>query len=362
MHLAWLDLKDFRSYEELRFEPGPGINVLVGDNGVGKTSILEAVGYLGAMKSFRSVPDAALVRDGATSAVLRGGFGGGPTETTVEAEIPTTGRRAVLVNQKRPQRLRDMLLLIPIVAFLPDDLDVIKRGPGLRREYLDDLASRLWPQAGADLGDYERALRQRNSLLKQGGRNTDATTLDVWDERLADAGARVLLHRRAVMTELRDRLAHAYNVVGGAGSLRWVYRSGWGSDEASNLAGLTNALHTALMERRGRDTEIRTTTVGPHRDEPDLLLDGRATRTRASQGEQRTVALSLRVGAYRAIEEIRMQTPILLLDDIFSELDEERAGRVLSLMPQGQVFVTTARDNEVPIGGRRWSVRDGRVS
>jgi DNA replication and repair protein RecF len=106
---------------------------------------------------------------------------------------------------------------------------------------------------------------------------------------------------------------------------------------------------------------IRTTTVGPHRDEPELLLDGRSTRLRASQGEQRTVALALRVGAYRLIEEIRDQTPILLLDDVFSELDADRAQRVLSLMPDGQVFVTTAREDEVPAAGRRWSVREGKV-
>jgi DNA replication and repair protein RecF len=115
------------------------------------------------------------------------------------------------------------------------------------------------------------------------------------------------------------------------------------------------------LERRAKDLEIRTTTVGPHRDEPELLLDGRSTRVRASQGEQRTVALSLRLGAYRLIEEIRGQTPVLLLDDVFSELDVNRASRVLSLMPHGQIFVTTAREDEVPAAGRRWSVRDGKI-
>jgi len=361
MYLAWLELKDLRSYQELRFEPDPGVNVLVGDNGVGKTSVLEAIGYLGTMRSFRSVPDTALVRDGADAAVIRGGLGGGPTELTVEVEIPTERRRTILMNGKRPRRVRDMLLAVPVVAFLPDDLDVIKRGPGMRRDYLDDLASRLWPQAGADLGDYERALRQRNSLIKQGGRHTDSVSLDVWDEHLADAGARVLLHRRAVATELQDELMDAYHVVGGEGELRWAYRSTWRSEGAGDVPALIDALRSSLHDRRRKDLEIRTTTVGPHRDEPELLLDGRATRSRASQGEQRTVALALRVGAYRLIERIRNQTPILLLDDVFSELDIERARRVLALMPEGQVFVTTAREDEVPIEGRRWSVREGRI-
>ena len=361
MYLTWLELSDFRGYEALRFEPEPGMNILVGENAAGKTSVLEGIGYLGMMKSFRSVPDAALVREGTDAAVIRGGVAGGATELTVEVELPLSGRRTVMANAKRPKRLSDMLLAVPVVAFLPDDLDVIKRSPARRRAYLDDLASRLWPQAGADLSDYEKTLRQRNALLKQSGRGADEYTLDALDLRLADAGARVLNHRRTVATALQEPLMHAYKVVGGSGVLRWAYRSTWGSADAVGVEALAVALRSALLERRPKDQDIRTTTVGPHRDEPELLLDGRSTRVRASQGEQRTVALALRVGAYRLIQEIRGQTPILLLDDVFSELDVNRAARVLELMPEGQVFVTTAREDEVQAEGRRWSVRDGKV-
>jgi len=361
MHLTWLELSDFRAYDALAFEPEPGMNILVGANGAGKTSVLEAVGYLGMMKSFRSVPDVALVRDGTRAAVIRAGVAGGATELTVEIELPHEGRRTVLANAKRPKRLRDMLLSVPVVAFLPDDLDVIKRSAAQRRDYLDDLASRLWPQAGADLSDYEKTLRQRNALLKHGGRSVDVYTLDALDTRLAQAGARVLNHRRTVATELQEPLMHSYSVVGGSGVLRWAYRSTWGSENAAGIESLALTLRSALEERRPKDLEVRTTTVGPHRDEPELLLDGRSTRLRASQGEQRTVALALRVGAYRLIEEIRDQTPILLLDDVFSELDVDRSHRVLSLIPDGQVFVTTAREDEVPATGRRWSVRDGKI-
>jgi DNA replication and repair protein RecF len=361
MYLTWLELTDFRAYDTLRFEPEPGMNVLVGENGAGKTSVLEAVGYLGMMKSFRSVPDAALVRDGTDAAVLRGGVQGGASELTVEVELPHSGRRSILANQKRPKRLTDMMLAVPVVAFLPDDLDVIKRSAARRRDYLDDLASRLWPQAGADLSDYDKTLRQRNALLRHHGRGADIYTLEALDARLADAGARVLDHRRRVATQLQEPLMHAYEVIGGSGVLRWAYRSTWGSEDAGDREALTTALRTALLERRSKDLEIRTTTVGPHRDEPELLLDGRSTRMRASQGEQRTVALALRLGAYRIIEDIRGQTPILLLDDVFSELDVNRASRVLSLMPHGQIFVTTAREDEVPAAGRRWSVQDGKI-
>ncbi len=362
MHLSWLELSNFRSYETLRFEPSEGVNILVGSNGAGKTSVLEAIGYLGMMRSFRGVPDAALVREGSDAAVIRGGIAGGATETTVACEIPAAGRRSILVNGKKPKRISDVLLGIPIVAFVPDDLDVIKRGPAVRRDYFDDLALRLWPQAGQDLSEYERGIRQRNALLKQEGRNADTATLDVWDQRIADAGARVLLHRRNLAVALQAHLQDAYAVVGGEGSLSWSYHSTWGSQGAGSLDELREALITALLEKRPKDVEVRTTTVGPHRDEPNLLLDGRNTRTRASQGEQRTAALALRIGAYRIIEEIRSQKPILLLDDVFSELDKDRAGRVVSLIETGQVFVTTARDDEVPIDGRRWSVEQGSVT
>jgi DNA replication and repair protein RecF len=362
MFVSWLELRDFRCYESLEFSPEPGVNVLIGDNGMGKTSVLEALGYLGMMKSFRNVPDEALVREDAEAAFVRGGVAGGATETTVECELPTSGRRTVLVNGKRPQRVRDVLLTVPVVAFMPDDLDVVKRGPAMRRDYLDDLAARLWPQAGADLTEYERTVRQRNALLRQEGRATDPVTLDVWDERLASAAARVLGHRRAVAASLQPHLVEAYASVGGAGDLRWSYQSTWGSETAFEEPALIEAMASALVSGRRRDMDMRTTTVGPHRDEPGLTLDGRSTRTRVSQGEQRTVTIALRVGAYRVIEEMRDTTPILLLDDVFSELDHGRASRVLSLMPAGQVFVTTAREDEVPIQGRRWSVYDGKVT
>lgn len=362
MFVSWLSVRDMRCYGELEFRPESGVNVLVGDNGAGKTSVIEAIGYVGMMRSFRGVPDESLIRDGADAAIIRAGIGGGATEMSVGVELPMSGRRSVLVNGKRPQRIRDVLSMVPVVAFVPDDLDVVKRGPALRREYLDDLAAVLWPEAGADQSEYDRSLRQRNTLLRQDGRSTDAVSLGVWDERLAAAGARVMMHRRNVATRLQPHLAESYEVVGGEGDLRWAYRSTWGSDEVFDLAELTEVLAGALAERHARDMDVRTTTVGPHRDEPALLLDGRPTRTHASQGEQRTTALALRVGAHRLIEDVRDTAPILLLDDVFSELDHDRARRVLSLIPSGQVFVTTARDDEVPVAGRRWNVEHGSVT
>ncbi|MEA2011369.1 MAG: DNA replication and repair protein RecF, partial [Actinomycetota bacterium] len=220
--------------------------------------------------------------------------------------------------------------------------------------YLDDLAAQLWPQAGADQLDYERAVRQRNSLLKQEGRGADPITLDVWDERVAVAGSAVFGHRVRVLDALDASLGEAYRLVGEKGSLTWSYETNWGA--SVDGGGEAGRLREELLERRRRDMDQRVTSGGPHRDDPALVVEGRPARSMASQGEQRTVALALRVAAYRVLGAHRSIAPILLLDDVFSELDPVHARGVMSLLGDGQVFVTTAREDEVPATGRRWNV------
>jgi DNA replication and repair protein RecF len=358
MHLSWLELTDTRCYELLRFEPDEGVNILVGSNGAGKTSILEAIAYLGLLKSFRGTPDDAIVRNEADRAVIRGEFAVASGATRVEIELPRPGRRRVLVNGKRPQRNSDVLAQIPLVAFQPDDLDIVKRGPSLRRGYLDDLAAQLWPQAGADQQDYDRAVRQRNALLKQAGRTADPITLDVWDDRVAIAGSAVFDHRMRVLQALDGALGEAYRLVGERGAMTWAYASNWGATVEGG--GGADRLRDVLAARRPRDLDQRATSAGPHRDDPALVIDGRPARTMASQGEQRTVALALRVAAYRVLSRARSTKPILLLDDVFSELDPDHARGVMTLLDTGQVFVTSAREDEIPATGRRWTV-DGRA-
>jgi DNA replication and repair protein RecF len=366
VHLAWLELIDFRSYSSLHFEPDPGVNVLVGPNGAGKTNVLEAIAYLSGLRSFRRAPDGALLARGAAEAVLRGGFAHAAGETRVEVALPATGRRRVLLNGKRPARFSDVPVAVPVVAFLPDDLDVVKRGPGLRRDYLDELAGQLSPAAGADLAEYVKILRQRNTLLRRDGRTADRLTLDVWDERLAVAGGRLVVQRLRLLDRLGPVAAEAYDTVGGASdALAWVYRTSWheGGAELNSRDPDEHAtrLRSALAARRDRDLDQRTTTTGPHRDEPALLLTGREARTQASQGEQRSAALTLRLAAYTLLEARHGYPPLLLLDDVFSELDTRRAGGVMRLLPRGQVFVTTAREDEVPVSGRTWTVDDGTI-
>jgi len=360
VYLKWLELRDFRCHRELSFRPEEGVNVLIGPNGAGKTSVLEAIGYASALRSFRRTPDAALIRTGADEAIIRVGldFPGG--ERKIELELPANGRRRVLLNGKRPRANAELSESLPIVAFLPDDLDLVKGSPGRRRDFLDELAGQLSPQAAAVQGEYARAVRQRNTLLKQEGRNADLVTLSVWDERVAAAGGEVTLHRLQLMDRLNPVLREAYGSVAGDAKVEAVYRCGWTENLESREADrLSGDLLGALEERRSRDMDIRATTSGPHRDEPAFDLEDRVVRTQASQGEQRSVALALRLASYRLLEERHGIPPILLLDDVFSELDVSRAEGVMEVLPRGQVFVTSAREDEVPVAGRRWQVRAG---
>jgi DNA replication and repair protein RecF len=358
MYLSWLELRDFRSYRRLEFSPEPGLNVLLGDNGSGKTNVLEAIGYLSRLSSFRGAPDAALVGVGTEAAVVRGGVVREAGELRIEVELPAEGRRRILLNGKRPRRNSEVAVEVPLVAFLPDDLDLVKRGPGLRRDYLDEVAGHISPAAGADRAEYEKIVRQRNRLLRDDGHNTDPVILAVWDERLADVGGRLVSARVSTLERLEPHLAVGYRAVAGAAAeqLSSRYETWWLRPE--DPAG---ALREALEGRRRRDLDQRTTTVGPHRDDVGLYLGERPARTHASQGEQRSTALALRIAAFSLLEERHGRPPILLLDDVFSELDAGRSAGVLQLLPQGQVFVTSAREDEVPMAGRRWLVEKGTV-
>lgn len=361
MYLAWLELRQYRCYPELMMEPSPGVNVLIGDNGSGKTSVLEAIGYLASLKSFRRSPDGALVQQGAAAAIVRGEFSADERSLRIEVEIPESGRRTVLVNAKRPQSRADVVSAVPLVAFLPDDLDVVKRGPAYRREYLDDLAASLWPGAAIEQQDFDRSLRQRNALLRRDGREADRATLDVWDARLATLGSLVVRRRLDLLERLEPLLSGLYADLGEAPEpLTSRYEWSASADEVGGpVAELESELAEAIARTRSTDLERRVTTVGPHRDEVWFMVGSRDVRTRASQGEQRTVALGLRVAAYQLLRDLRGAAPVLVLDDVFSELDPRRSKRLVEKLPGGQIFVSSAREEEVPVTGTRWTVADG---
>jgi DNA replication and repair protein RecF len=361
MEFTWIELQGFRSYQELRIEPDPHINVFVGANGAGKTNLLEAAAYLTSLRSFRKVPDEALIHDAAEAAVVRGEVAHPQSSAVIEVEIPRTGRRRVRVNGQRPARSTDLLGHVRGVVFLPDDLDIVKRGPAYRRDFLDSVAVQLWPGSYLDLQEFDRALRQRNTLLRQSGREVDEASLTVWDQRLSQAGGKLMVRRARAAAALSGKIVDTYHRLAAADSpVEMRYASKWGGSlKAVEAERAAQMLMSVLAESRHADIERRMTTRGPHRDEPWFTVDGREARTKASQGEQRTLALSLRLASHAAIHEATGEPPVLLLDDVFSELDMQRAEALAGMLPVAQTFVTTARQEEVPVHGSTFVVEPG---
>jgi DNA replication and repair protein RecF len=360
MTLSWLSLSDFRSYRELHWAPDPEVNILVGPNAVGKTNALEAVAYLANLRSFRSTPDEALIAEETSSAVLRGEVTRGGSDVLIEVEINRRGGRRARLDGKALPRAADLMAVIRVVTFLPEDLDLVKGGPSARRDLLDDLAVQLWPSTHLDRAEFERSLRQRNAYLRAVDR--DPATLDVWDRRLAQAGARLMARRARAAAVLRETAERVYSAVADHESTIAIdYESDWGGslDPTTPASEWTEALASSLAARRRVDLELRVTGTGPHRDDPVLMLEGRQARYQASQGEQRTLALSVRIASHQAITDQVGEPPLLLLDDVFSELDPDRAQALTTALPAAQIMITTTRPEEVPISGKVWTVEPG---
>jgi DNA replication and repair protein RecF len=329
-------LTDFRSYGSLDLTLPEGLTAVLGDNGQGKTNLLEAVGWLATMSSFRGAPTDALVRRGAAQAFLRADVVDDGRRTRLEAELNANGRNRVLVNGNRPGRARDLLGHLRVTVFTPDDLSLVKGSPAERRRLLDDALVALSVRHDRTRTDYERVLRHRNALLKQVGGRLDATaasTLEVWDLKLSEAGERLGAARAELVADLGPILQGAYVTLAPAtATVDAQYVAPW------RETGLAAALADARREelRRGQ------TLVGPHRDELALEIDGLPARTHRSQGEQRSLALALRLAVHRHVEQRTGSSPGLLLDDVFSELDERRAAALLGSLPAVQTVLTSA--------------------
>ncbi len=336
-----LELADFRIFARAAFDPEPdGTTVITGPNGTGKTSVLEALAYLGTRRSFRGAPPEAMVRTGATGAIVRAEIDRTDSPVLVEAEINLVGKSRSRVNRKAVGGRKELAAAAPCTVFSPDDLAIVGGGPKGRRDLLDDALALLDPEGARAADDTERILRQRGALLRQAaGRGTEDVTasLDVWDQRLADAGKVLIEARARLVAELGDlvgpayaRLAGAPSEVGGS-TVRLEYVPSWSGD-----------LHEALTAVRRDDMRRGVNTVGPHRDDLLLQLEGREARTHASQGEQRCVALALRLAVHRLVCARTDLVPTLLLDDVFSELDPVRSRALVAELPDGQSILTTA--------------------
>jgi len=356
VRLRRLWLTDFRNHGHDELELPPGLTAVTGPNGAGKTALLEAIGFLSTLSSFRGASGDLLVRSGATAAVVRGEVERDGRELLIECEI-SAGRTVAQLNRQRGARRRDLLDALRVSVFTPDDLVLVKGGPGERRRFLDDAMVQLRPRDDALRLELERVLRQRNTLLKQaGGRLTEEVglTLDVWDQKLAAVGEEIGARRAEIATALAPLVTEAYGRLAGVPvEVGVTHRPSWAG--SADLA-------TALAAARDEDLKRRVSTVGPHRDDIELVLGGLPARTQASQGEQRSLALALRLGVHRLVADRVGVPPVLLLDDVFSELDAGHSRALIELLPEGQALLTTASD--LPAGiepERRLSLAGGKI-
>ncbi|MFI6235015.1 DNA replication/repair protein RecF [Micromonospora sp. NPDC050784] len=373
MYVHRLELVDFRSYERVAVDLQPGANVLIGANGVGKTNLVEALGYVATLDSHRVATDAPLVRMGATSAVIRCAVVHDGRELLVELEIvPGKANRARL-GRSPARRARDVLGALRLVLFAPEDLELVRGDPAERRRYLDDLLVNRQPRYAGVRADYERVVKQRNALLRTaylarktgGSRGGDLGTLAVWDTHLAQHGAELLAGRLELVAALTPHVAKAYDAVAaGRGAASIAYRPSIElAEPTTDRAALAEALTAALAASRSAEIERGTTLVGPHRDELALSLGPLPAKGYASHGESWSFALALRLAGYDLLRADGIE-PVLVLDDVFAELDTGRRERLAELVGgASQLLVTCAVDDDVPaaLRGTRYQVGEGTV-
>jgi DNA replication and repair protein RecF len=383
MHVVHLSLHDFRSYGSAEVGLGPGVTAFVGRNGQGKTNLVEAVDYLARLSSHRVANDAPLVRSGAEQAIVRAALVRDERQALVEVAINPGRSNQARINKSPLPRARDVLGLVRTVLFSPEDLTLVKGDPSERRRFLDDLLVQRAPRYAGVRADYDRVLKQRNALLKSArtGRGRQAaragyadehfgSTLAVWNSQLAKTGAELMAARIALVEALQPLVGKAYEAVARGASrddATLEYRPSFEvpatAAPGESRETLAQALTAQVERRRDEEVERGVTLVGPHRDDLALGLGGLPAKGYASHGESWSFALALRLASYDLLRA-GGDDPILILDDVFAELDTDRRARLAELVADAeQVLVTAAVAEDVPaaLAGVRIDVVEGQV-
>ena len=379
MRVTHLSLADFRSYASLDIALGGGVTAFVGPNGQGKTNLVEAIGYIATLDSHRVATDQPLVRFGAPRAIVRANVEREGRTQLVEIELNPGGANRARLNRNPVSRPREVLGVLRTVLFAPEDLALVKGDPGERRRFLDDLLVARWPRFAGVRADYDRVLKQRNTLLRTAAmarRNKmsgpNMSTLDAWDHHLALVGAELVAARLALISALSPLVDKCYVEIAEGGATRIGYRSTVSPEPDPSASVLTEQFLTALGEARANELDRGITLVGPHRDEMVLELtsasgENMPARGYASHGESWSYALALRLAAYDLLRSDGSDggEPVLILDDVFAELDAKRRRRLAERVSGAdQVLITAAVDADVPeqLIGQKFTVSGGLVS
>ena len=340
MGLHELRLANFRLFRELSFKPDvEAITVLLSPNGTGKTTVLEAVYALATATSFRTGAASDLIRTGESASEVHGVLF--QRERRVQVDLTLTRgvrntTKRMLVNGQRPKSRADVADVLPLTVFTPEGVDIVRQGAEHRRTFLTNLLTDVDLTTGDVIERFTRILSQRNALLRQlqGERPTSLQQgeLDVWTIDFCRVSEELVALRKKLLDDVAPLISNYYHELAEDDSIiTATYEQSWSGD-------LEQALRDSFDDDRFRGH----TTIGPQRDDVALTLDGRDTRRQASQGEQRSLALAIRLAGHELVQNRRGVDPLLLLDDVFSELDPHRSDRLLNLLPTGQTLVTTA--------------------
>ena len=361
MQVQGVQLRNFRNYEELLLDLTPGFNLFFGENGQGKTNLVEAIGYLANFDSHRVAGYQSLIREGEDSATISATAVLGTRRQDVAVELNRAVPNRAWLNGNLRKKITDLAGVVSAVQFAPEDIDIVRRDPSDRRAFIDNLAAQLSPKLAGVRADYERVLKQRNALLKSARQNpkADLRTLDIWDDQLIALGTAIMVARQSLLTELAQPLRDFYQHLTGKPAEIGLSMalSIVGAEDAPATAGqaatepeLRDQFLDALSQLRGRELERGITLAGPHRDELVIELDGRVAREHASQGEAWSLALGAKLASVNLIrEQAGTGDPILILDDVFSVLDPGRRERLVEFVASNeQVLITATSEQGLP--------------
>lgn len=373
MQLTRLLLRQFRNHAETALELSPGLNLLLGDNGEGKTNVLEGISYLCLGRSFHGASDASVVQMGTDGFLVRGALASdGGVEYKVESGYePLSGTKRLTIGGTEIGRRTDLIGRFPVVVLAPEHAGITAGGPAERRKFLDltvSQASRVYLE---DLLEYRRALRQRNKVLLDAklARRSPGPSLDPWTDLLVNSGSRIAMRRREFVEEFRPHVERAFAALAGAEERPTLaYASEILPEDPVAADTVAETFRTALGRVEREEAKAGTTLVGPHRDELDLAINERSVREFASQGQHKTFLVGLKLAEFSYLKDRCNETPLLLLDDVFSELDAHRCRHLLGLVAEaGQAFVTATDERLVPPDGQRtaprtrFNVQGGRI-
>jgi DNA replication and repair protein RecF len=355
-----LNLTNYRSYSTLDLTLDPGVSIFVGKNGEGKTNIAEAVLYLTFLSSHRATGNTPLIKLGNQSAYIRAKVKYPEREILVELEINNDKANRAKVNQNQVRSQKEIFGIVQTIYFSPEDLDIVRGDPSERRRFIDQLLTLRSPRIAGVISDYERAVKQRNSLLKT---RASADALNPWDKQVAELGGELITLRMLALDELKPIFNQVYKDISDTKPAEIIYKSSI-ENPTLNQSENSEKIIEKLINNRGAELDRGLTLTGPHRDDLLLMLGEHTVKGYASHGESWSIALSLKLATYNRLK-LDGLSPILILDDVFSELDEERRERLAEIAKSAQqTIITVAVENDLPksISGIKYLVKSGAVS